>query len=350
MVTPPVAPPSVLGRLLVEVSWGGNPVAYRRGGRGLENVLTAEVFQALEFLPRTAFLGRVLAGVRQALAVTRRLTGEVEEAAFTMLPGDYFVVEKGTPGRRALWVQPDGVLESRGVFCMIEAKRIKPGSFQPEQLAREYLAVLKEAAARGKMPLLLLVLPEAPPVKVSVPGAHARRLEIADAISERLDDLLERVGHPSWTASGLITGIDSTIAWTTWTDIKDVVSDAGRGFEASDPSVQRAVRRVAANLVKAIKWHQDGANLPAEARRPIAPICLTCVHMARDAWPGGFCEAYPNGISEGILENRLDHRRPLEGDQGVQWAQDPSSPRLDAEFYDKLFAQVGEGVRPTAGG
>lgn len=49
---------TVLGRLLEELSWDGNTIkAYRYGGRGFENVLTAEVFQALYFLPRQAFLG-----------------------------------------------------------------------------------------------------------------------------------------------------------------------------------------------------------------------------------------------------------------------------------------------------
>ena len=43
--------------LLDELSWEGNAWKYREGGLGLENVLTAEVFQALDFLPREAFLG-----------------------------------------------------------------------------------------------------------------------------------------------------------------------------------------------------------------------------------------------------------------------------------------------------
>ena len=53
---------SAIDRLLDELSWEGNARKYRGGGRGLENVLTAEVFQALDFLPRDAFLGAVLRG------------------------------------------------------------------------------------------------------------------------------------------------------------------------------------------------------------------------------------------------------------------------------------------------
>ena len=55
---------SAVRRLLDELSWEGNARRYRDGGLGLENVVTTEVFQALDFLPRQAFLGRVLA-VRQ---------------------------------------------------------------------------------------------------------------------------------------------------------------------------------------------------------------------------------------------------------------------------------------------
>ena len=39
-------PPSMIARLLEEISWE-KAVKYRRGGRGMENVLTAEVLIAL---------------------------------------------------------------------------------------------------------------------------------------------------------------------------------------------------------------------------------------------------------------------------------------------------------------
>lgn len=51
----------IIGRLLEEISWEGKRVRhYRRGGRGVENVLTAEVLLHLSFLPRTHFLAEVL--------------------------------------------------------------------------------------------------------------------------------------------------------------------------------------------------------------------------------------------------------------------------------------------------
>ncbi len=51
---------SIIGRLLEEISWEGNAAPYRRGGRGRENVLTAEVMASLDLLPRTHFLAEVL--------------------------------------------------------------------------------------------------------------------------------------------------------------------------------------------------------------------------------------------------------------------------------------------------
>ncbi|HEV8555564.1 MAG TPA: hypothetical protein VGR06_04100 [Actinophytocola sp.] len=57
----------MVGRLLEELSWEGPRVRqYRFGGRGLENVLTAEVLTALDFLPRRGFLGAVLAAAHGA--------------------------------------------------------------------------------------------------------------------------------------------------------------------------------------------------------------------------------------------------------------------------------------------
>jgi hypothetical protein len=56
---------------------------------------------------------------------------------------------------------------------MLEAKRIKRGAFMPEQLAREFLAVVQEAGDRNR--LLLLVLPTPPPVHVRGHGRLAPR-------------------------------------------------------------------------------------------------------------------------------------------------------------------------------
>jgi hypothetical protein len=35
---------------------------------------------------------------------------------------------------------------------------------------------------------------------------------------------------------------------------------------------------------------------------------------------GPTCEAFPRGIPDEVYENRLDHRRPIDGDHGVRFA------------------------------
>jgi hypothetical protein len=78
---------SVVGRLLEELSWVGATIRnYRNGGRGYENVLTAEALQALDFLPRGAFLGAVLDVAHGADTARAKLISEIEEAKFTLLP------------------------------------------------------------------------------------------------------------------------------------------------------------------------------------------------------------------------------------------------------------------------
>ena len=76
-----VEPYSALGRLLAEISWEGESVRrYRDGGIGLENVLTAEVLLALDFLPRTAFLDNLLKSAHGAEVARASLLAEVEDA------------------------------------------------------------------------------------------------------------------------------------------------------------------------------------------------------------------------------------------------------------------------------
>lgn len=60
---------SVIGRLLEEIPWEGARVKqYRQGGRGMENVLTAEVLLPVTYLPRGPFLAPVLRGAHGASA------------------------------------------------------------------------------------------------------------------------------------------------------------------------------------------------------------------------------------------------------------------------------------------
>jgi len=156
---------SVLGRLLDEISWEERNVKrYRQGGRGMENVLSAEVLQALGLLPRGAFLGAVLRGAHGADDARARVVAEVEELAVTAL-GDHVVLADG-----GVVVQPDGWLSGPGTLTLIEAKGPKGSPFSPDQLSREYRALNQMAASR--VPVMLLVLPTPPPVCVKGRGRY----------------------------------------------------------------------------------------------------------------------------------------------------------------------------------
>jgi hypothetical protein len=62
--------------------------------------------------------------------------------------------------------------------------------------------------------------------------------------------------------------------------------------------------------------------------------CLFCRHWV----PGSTCVAFPDGIPLAILNNDVDHRLPMVGDRGVQFA--PRTPK-DVEKIDELFADRG---------
>jgi hypothetical protein len=244
------APPSAVGRLLHEISWEGNARKYRRGGPGLENVLTVEVFQALDFLPRSEFLGRIIRSAEGGSPATLKLLAEqVEELTFSLLPGDIYLASDPPKGKGRLYFQPDGILQSPLVCCMLEAKRIKRGAFQEEQLAREFLAVLQEAGDRSG--LLFLVLPEPPPVAVRRCG----RLALHEAVANWLPRVLERADGEFLPVDDLYSTIDSTLAYTTWRRVYEEVGGALREFSSPDPSVKRSISRLANSVLDAINWH-----------------------------------------------------------------------------------------------
>jgi len=133
-------PPSAIGRLLEEISWEGNARKYRGGGIGKENVLTTEVFSALDFLPRAAFLGAVLATASGASRARAALIDQIEAATVEVLSGD---TRPSLPnGKPATWtIQPDGLITTPTALCFIEAKRLRSASFQPRQIARTAITI-----------------------------------------------------------------------------------------------------------------------------------------------------------------------------------------------------------------
>ena len=177
----PVMAMSMVGKLLEEVSWE-HATSYRHGGRGRENVLSAEVLMALDFLPRDRFLGSVLRAATGADRARAKLINEIEEAELRFLPGD-MALAPSRVGSDQLVVQPDALITSPSSFALVEAKRVRASSFQPEQLAREYVATMAHAGTRT--PLILLLGAE-PPVLVRGRG----RMSLEQAISSELASVL----------------------------------------------------------------------------------------------------------------------------------------------------------------
>jgi len=234
---------SITGRLLDEISWEGNARRYRGGGRGKENVLTAEVFSPLDFLPRASFMGGVIAGAHGADTARQRVVQEVESAILSFLPGDVPLANS------TIQVQPDAVLTSSSCYTFVEAKRIRPSRFQRDQLARELIATVQEAGDR--VPLLLVILGSPPPVLVDqIPG----RVLLEDAISQRLHSVeAERDAPPH--GEELIMSIPEVVAWTTWSDIRAVLAANRNRFSTAPDSVAASITRLCDAAIKAIDWH-----------------------------------------------------------------------------------------------
>lgn len=230
---------SAVRRLLDELSWEGDARKYRGGGLGLENVLTTEVFQALDFLPRDAFLGAVLRAATGADAARAHAAAEVEGAVVNLLPGD--LIEPDL----SLRVQPDAVISSPGTYVFVEAKGIVASLFSVEQLARELLVTAHHGA--GRQPLLLLVLGTPPPLRVKGHGA----LQVADALRLGMDSISSRLERD-------LPGLDaaSSVAYVTWSEIAAQVERAAAAdYRATDGGAGQTIERLAASLTQAVRVH-----------------------------------------------------------------------------------------------
>lgn len=234
---------SIIGRLLEEISWEGKSVRfYRRGGRGRENVLTAEVMLSLDLLPRTHFLAEVLRAAHGAEHALTGVADQIEDCELHVLPPELTLQPAGTV------VQPDALLKTPGGCVLVEAKGIKKASFQREQLAREYLAVLREAGTRD--PVLLLILGSPPPVTIKKQGHR----DIPEAITEQLPMVLANTGADE-RLDDLLKRIPEIVSWITWAEIESIVAHQMSCMKTEDPSLLATVERLAKAVSTAIAIH-----------------------------------------------------------------------------------------------
>jgi len=233
---------SPIGRLLEEISWEGNARTYRNGGRGRENVLTTEVFALLNVLPRTVFLGAVLAAAHGADDARAAAVADVEPMRVEVLPGDTQATLRD--GSTSIWaVQPDVRLDSRRTTVWVEAKRIRSSSFQEHQIARTLQAMLSSGGHEVR--ILLLVLGAPPPVKVQQLGT----VGIAESVAH------STAAMDSRDQEMLLTASRNALAWLTWDELATAVHRAADAYVTADPSTIAAVRRTTAAIERAIKWH-----------------------------------------------------------------------------------------------
>ena len=145
-------------------------------------------------------------------------------------------------------IQPDLLLRMPSTTVLVEAKRIRPGSFQAEQLAREYPVLERDFASPTKV--LLLVLPAPPPVAVRGRG----RLSVRDAILQELEAVHTRAGDPP-PLDDLIARLESHCAWLMWGELDRLLQEGLDELSALPPNVAAAIGRGVAAARRAIAWH-----------------------------------------------------------------------------------------------
>lgn len=242
---------TIIGRLLSEVSWAGRTIKdYREGGAGYENVLTAEVFQLLDFLPRTEFLMEVLKSVHMQNEYKYSISStEVEAMNLDILPGNYYLKKEYTSHQTGMPVQPDGLLESNKKYIMLEAKRIKRSSFQKRQLAKEFYLMTREM--KDREPLLFVVLGKEPPVSIAGKG---RRSLVEDILIE-LDGVHKEAKNHPLSLYEIKELVNQSVGWITWTEILSICNNQLSKLKYCNESMRNSVKRMIVELEKIIDRH-----------------------------------------------------------------------------------------------
>ncbi len=245
---------STLERLLSTMSWEGKLVvkAYRNGGKGMENVLTTEAFNILEFLPRKTFWTPIVNALHMENDSTRRtFLKELDSLTFSILPDNYYLKEPVTSHARSMPVQPDGILETDSLYILLEVKPIKPGPFQRYQMTKEYYLVVREAKRLGKTPLLLFVTGKEPPYTVKQYG----KANPVPFIQESISHIYSQTKSNTLTLDELINQVEDVVTWVTWNEINQAVKLAGDTYENVDQDTYSAVSRLYEEFQAIIKRH-----------------------------------------------------------------------------------------------
>lgn len=68
----------------------------------------------------------------------------------------------------------------------------------------------------------------------------------------------------------------------------------------------------------------------------LPPICIYCRRLERINQDGYTCSAYPDGIPEAIILSNVDHRKPFDGDHGLQFEVKPGSEAKAEDLFGLL--------------
>lgn len=66
-------------------------------------------------------------------------------------------------------------------------------------------------------------------------------------------------------------------------------------------------------------------------------LCWACARRGSTLDLPLTCTAFPGGIPEGILDNTVDHREPVDGDNGLQFK---LSRGWDADMLEPFLAEL----------
>ena len=77
----------------------------------------------------------------------------------------------------------------------------------------------------------------------------------------------------------------------------------------------------------------------------VAPVCSYCARMSKEG--PLTCPAFPDGIPQDMLRSRLDHTKPVDGDHGIQFEQDPAKPVFPHDLYEREFYSKAVGTAPV---
>lgn len=88
---------------------------------------------------------------------------------------------------------------------------------------------------------------------------------------------------------------------------------------------------------------------PLQTPAMMPPACEGCAHLLDFADVGGLirprCRAFPAGVPNSVMYGEVDHRSPIDGDRGIQFAA-RTAPTANAEEMKAFRSAEADGSLP----